>query len=72
MAVQECKFAVVAITRNMQKDIIKMTRRGVPTTDPNWPYLWDDEDDADEFMNKARRCFSHAVYPTMYVEKIPL
>lgn len=65
-------YVVKAVTKNLEEDIIGLTRRGCPTSDPNSHHIWDEEEDAYDFMLKAERCFSKAIYPIMYVQTIPV
>lgn len=65
-------FVVKAVTKNLEEDVIGMTRRGCPTSAPSSHHIWDEEEDAYAFMEKAERCFSKAIYPIMYVQPIPI
>ena len=63
-------YVVKAVTKHLEEDVIGLPRRGCPTAAPGSHHIWDDEDEAYDFMLKAERCFSKAVYPIMYVQPI--
>ena len=43
-------YVVKAVTKNLEEDVIGLTRRGCPTAAPGSHHIWDDEDEAYDFM----------------------